>query len=163
MSDIQAQFSVLRQTADPMVADAILRADRGGRGPRTQPDQCAGFFGAARARRRAGDFRLPPCLAARAVRSHLECAVPRLRRRARRPLDAEIAASRTTIIAGYAPAATRPRSTSRSRSLLRSVPGSGASRRMIPTRCRSGNITSRCSGVRASISTRSRSRRWPTR
>src|SRR4030081_3674390 len=60
----------------------------------------------------------------------------------------------TTIIADYAPAATRLRSTSRSRSPSPSVPVSGASRRMTPTRCRSGNISNRCSGVRASISTR---------
>ena len=34
---------MLQQTADPAVADAIQRADRRWRGPRTQPGQCAGF------------------------------------------------------------------------------------------------------------------------
>ena len=47
MSDIQAQFSVLKQTADPAVADAIAQPDRERRGPRAQPHQCAGFFEAA--------------------------------------------------------------------------------------------------------------------
>ena len=157
MSDIQAQFSVLKQTADPGGRRCHRAADRERRGPRAQPHQRAGFCEADRARRRAGDFGLPACLAARAVRPHLERAVPRLRRRARCPPHAEIAASATIIIAACAPAATRPRSTSRSRSPSPSVRGSGASRRTIPIRCRSGNISSRCSGVRASISTRNRS------
>ena len=91
-------------------------ADRGRRGSRAQPHQRAGFLQAHRARRRAGDLGLPACLAARPVRSHLERAVSRLRRRARCPRHAEIAAPATTIIAACAPAATRPRSTSRSKS-----------------------------------------------
>ena len=68
--------------------------DREGRGSRAQPDQRAGFLAADRARRGAGDFRLSPCLAARPVRSDLERVVSRLRRRARCPRDAEVAASR---------------------------------------------------------------------
>ena len=95
MSDTQAQFSVLRQTADPAVADAILQLDREGRGPRAQPDQRAGFCRANRARRGTG--RSPAfCMPSRLglFDLDLECAVSRLRRRARRPLHAEIAASR---------------------------------------------------------------------
>ena len=44
MSDTQAQFSVLKQTADPAVADAIQRLVEQRRGPRAQPHQSAGFF-----------------------------------------------------------------------------------------------------------------------
>ena len=153
---MEAQFSVLKQTADPAVADAIARLIETRRRPRTQPHQCAGFFQAHRARRRAGDLRLPACLAARPVRSHLERALPRMQRRARRPSTLKSLRT-TTIIADFAPAAMSLPSTSRSRSPSRSAPGSGASRRMIRTRCRCGNISSRCSGVRGSISTRTRS------
>ena len=92
MSDIQAQFSVLRQTADPAVADAIVHLIEKGEDHELNRINVLDFSQADRARRRAGDFRLPACLAARPVRSDLERAVPRLRRRARRPLHAEIAA-----------------------------------------------------------------------
>ncbi len=94
MSDIQAQFSVLKQTADPAVADAIAQLIENGEDHELNRINVAGFFQAHRARRRAGDFRLSACLAARPVRSHLERALPRLQRRARCPRHAEIAAPR---------------------------------------------------------------------
>ena len=83
MSDTQAQFSVLRQTADPAVVDAISQLIAKGEDRELNRINLLDFSARNRARRREGDFGLPACGAARAVRSQLECAVSRLRRRAR--------------------------------------------------------------------------------
>ena len=92
MSDTQAQISLLKQTADPAVADAIRELVENGEdhelnrinmldfSARTGLDEervISGFLHASRLG---------------SVRPHLERAVPRLRRRARCPFDAEIAA-----------------------------------------------------------------------
>ena len=91
MSDIKAQFSMLNQTTDPAVADAIPQLIENGEdhelnrinvldfAKRTGLDEervISGFLHASRLG---------------LVRSDLERAVPRLRRRARRPQHAEIA------------------------------------------------------------------------
>ena len=44
MSDIQAQFSVLKQTADPAVADAIARLIENGEDHELNRINAAGFF-----------------------------------------------------------------------------------------------------------------------
>ena len=153
MSDIQAQFSVLRQTADPAVADAIPHLIEKGEdhelnrinvldfSKRTGLDEervISGFLHASR----LGLFDLtwnvlcPGCGGVLDAHSTLK------------------SLRHDDYIAHCVPAAMRPRSTSRSRSPSPSARGSGASPRTIPTRCRSGNISSRCSGARASISTR---------
>ena len=48
MSDIEAQFSLLQQSADPAVADAIVRLIKDGKDHELNRDQCAGFFQAER-------------------------------------------------------------------------------------------------------------------
>jgi len=57
MSDIQAQFSVLRQTADPAVADAIAHLIEKRRGsPASTGSNVLDFLQTNRARRGAADF-----------------------------------------------------------------------------------------------------------
>ena len=84
MSDTQAQFSVLRQTADPAVADAIARLIEKGEDHELNRINLLDFAARTGLDEEKVISGLPACGAARPVRSHLECAVPRLRRRARR-------------------------------------------------------------------------------
>jgi hypothetical protein len=78
MSDIQAQFSVLKQTADPAVADAILRLIERGKDHELNRVNVLDF-----AKKNGLDEE-------RVISGFLHAS--RLRRRARRALDAEIAA-----------------------------------------------------------------------
>ena len=163
MSDIQAQFSLLKQTADPAVADAILRLIESGEdhelnrinvldfSKRTGLDEekvISGFLHASR----LGLFDLswnvlcPGCGGVLDAHGTLKSL---------RPDDYHCASVRLRL-RSLRRRAGRGRLHGQSRA-------SGGSPRMIPTRCRSGNITSRCSGVRASISTRRTLRRLPTR
>ena len=141
MSDTQAQFSVLRQTADPAVVDAISQLIEKGEDHELNRINLLDFSARTGLDEEKVISGLPACSAARAVRSHLECAVPRLRRRARRAQHPEIAAARRLQLRAMRCRAMRPRSTNASKSPSPSVPASGASPRMIPIRCRSGNIT----------------------
>jgi len=60
MSDTQAQFSVLKQTADPAVADANPAADRTRRGPTNSIGSiCWIFQHGPDSMKRRGNFRLP--------------------------------------------------------------------------------------------------------
>jgi uncharacterized protein DUF5939 len=85
MSETQALFSVLRQTADPEVVDAIQNLVAKGEDRDLNRVNLLDFS------RKTG---LPACFPARPVRSRLERALPRLRRRARRPYHSEVAAPR---------------------------------------------------------------------
>jgi hypothetical protein len=147
MSELKAQFSVLKQTAEPAVVDAIEKLIESGEdhelnrinlldfSVRTGLDEervISGFLHASR----LGLFDLtwnvlcPGCSGVLDAHSTLKSL---------RHDDYHCG----LCACGYEA----------------SVDGCGASRRMIRIRCRSGNITSRSSGVRASISTRNPFRR----
>ena len=55
MSDTKAQVSVLKQTADPAVADAIVKLIESGQDHELNRINVLGFCEAHRARRRSGD------------------------------------------------------------------------------------------------------------
>ena len=82
MSDTQSQFAVLKQTADPAVVDAISQLIEKGEDRDLNRINLLDFAARTGLDEERVISGLPSCLAARAVRSQLECAVPRLRRRA---------------------------------------------------------------------------------
>ena len=158
MSDTQAQFSLLKQTADPAVADAIRELVENGKdhelnrinvldfSARTGLDEervISGFLHASR----LGLFDLtwnvlcPGCGGVLDAHSTLKSL---------RPDDYHCG----LCACGYEASVDEQVEVAFTVS-----PRIGASRRMIRTRCRCGNITGRCSGARASISTRKSLRR----
>ena len=86
MSDTEAQFSVLRQTADPAVADAIRELIEKGEDHELNRINVLDFSARSGLDEERVISGFLHAVAARAVRPHLERAVSRLRRRARRPL-----------------------------------------------------------------------------
>src|SRR5258705_12894485 len=162
MSEIQAQIAVLKQTADPAVADAIARLiDEGedhelnrfnvmdfSKGTGLDEERViSGFLHASR----MGLFDLtwnvlcPGCGGVLDAHSTLKSL---------RPDDYHCG----LCACGYEASVDEQVEVA-----FTSVPGPGALPRMIRTRCRSGNISSRFSGVRASISARNPSRNSLTR